>query len=150
MAFGTDSKVFVATLEYQLEGGSLDLASDAVKIALYNDSCTPDEEVALANTAYGAGVWASNEVNDGAEWPAAGQALGSVTSTITTNVWSLDAADEVSDGTSATLADVRGCLIYDDTVSDYGLCFLDFNGAQAVTDGTFTVQFGAAIMTLTV
>jgi hypothetical protein len=108
--------------------------------------------VALASTAYGAGVWAANEVSDAAEWPATGQALGTITSTITTNVWTLDAANEVSDGTSATLSDVRGCLVYDDTVAgDYGICFLSFGGANAVTDGTFTVQFaGTGIATITV
>jgi hypothetical protein len=39
---------------------------------------------------------------------------------------------------------VRGCLIYDTTVTSYGICFLSFGGANAVTDGTFTVQFAAA------
>jgi len=153
MAFGTSSKMFVATIEAVLEQtAAIDTNSDSFKIALFNDTITaPDATVALANTAYGAGVWAANEVSDGAEWPATGQALDSVTSAIASNVWTFDAANEVSDGTSATLADVRGCLIYDDTVSDYGLCFLSFGGANAVTDGTFTVQFsGSGICTITV
>jgi len=152
MAFGTSSKVFVATIEYQFEGGTLNLSTNTLKIALYDDTTTPDATVALANTAYNVGQWTSaNEVSDSTEWPATGQALDSVTSGIASNVYTLDAANEVSDGTSATLADVRGCLIYDDTVSDYGLCFLSFGGAQAVTDGTFTVNFaGTGILTMTV
>ena len=153
MAFGTSSKMFVATIEAILEGRALDVDGDTFKIALFNDSITaPDATVALASTAYGAGVWAANEVSDTTEWPATGQALDSVTSTIASNVWKFDAADEVSDGTSATLADVRGCLIYSDTdVADTGLCFLSFGGAQAVTDGTMTVQFsGSGIATITV
>ena len=152
MAFGTSSKMFVATIEAVLEQtAAIDTDSDTFKIALYNDSISaPDATVALASTAYGAGVWAANEVSDSTEWPSGGQALGSVASSIASNVWTFDAADEVSDGTSATLADVRGCLIYDDDISDYGLCFLSFGGANAVTDGTFTVQFGAGICTITV
>ena len=152
MAFGTSSKMFVATIEAVLEQtAAIDTNTDTFKIALYNDSISaPDATVALASTAYGAGVWAANEVSDSTEWPAGGQALGSVASSIASNVWTFDAADEVSDGTSATLADVRGCLIYDDDISDYGLCFLSFGGANAVTDGTFTVQFGAGICTITV
>ena len=152
MAFGTSSKMFVATIEAVLEQtAAIDTNTDTFKIALYNDSISaPDATVALASTAYGAGVWAANEVSDSTEWPSGGQALGSVASSIASNVWTFDAADEVSDGTSATLADVRGCLIYDDDISDYGLCFLSFGGANAVTDGTFTVQFGAGICTITV
>jgi len=77
-------------------------------------------------------VWAANEVFDAAEWATGGQALDTVTSAFTTNVYKFDAADEVSAGTSATLADVRGCLVYDTTVSSYGLCFLSFGGANSV------------------
>lgn len=148
------SGVFVATLEAVLENAqAIDLDLDAIKIALYDNDITPDKTVAIANTAYNAGQWtaASNEVADGAEWPATGQALGSITSGISSNVYTFDAADEVSDGTSATLANVYGCLVYDDAVSDFGICYLYFGGVNSVTDGTFTVAFNASgIFTLTV
>ena len=156
MAFGTDSKIFVSTMEDILENTTaIDLNSDTFNVALFNDSITtPDQTVASANTAFGAGVWAANEVFDGAEWPTGGQALDSVTFAPTTNVLKWDAADEVSTGTSATLADVRGCLIYNVTVNtpvdSQGICFLSFGGANSVTDGTFTVVFNASgIFTLT-
>lgn len=147
------SKMFVATIEAVFEGTAVDTDSDTFKIALYDNDITPDATVALANTAYDAGQWASagNEVYDATEWPQTGQALGSVTSGISSNVWTFDAADEVSDGTSATLANVYGCLVYDDTTSDYGLCYLYFGGVQSVTDGTLTVAFNASgICTITV
>ena len=108
------------------------------------------------NTAYNAGQWTAsgNEVSDSTEWPSTGQALGSVTSAFSSNVYTFDAADEVSDGTSATLANVYGCLIYDDTittpVADQGVCYLYFGGVNSVTDGTFTVVFNASgIFTVT-
>lgn len=147
--------MFVAFIEASLENAqAFNLASDTLKIALYDNDITPDATVALANTAYNAGQWSSagNEVSDTTEWPVTGQALGTVTSTITSNVWKLDAADEVSDGTSATLANVYGSLIYDDTVAgDYGVCYLYFGGVNSVTDGTFTVSFNASgIATITV
>lgn len=155
MAFGTSSKVFVAFLENALGNAvayNLNTGGDTFKVALFNDSITaPDATVALANTAFGAGVWAANEVFDGAEWPTGGQALDSVDLTTASNVLKWDAADEVSTGTSATLADVRGCLVYDDTLTDYGICFLSFGGANSVTDGTFTVVFNTSgIATFTV
>lgn len=151
------SKIFVSTIEDMLENTTaMDLNNDTFKVALYDNDITPDQTVASASTAYNAGQWASagNEVFDGAEWPSTGQALDSVTFAPTTNVLKFDAADEVSTGTSATLANVYGCLIYDDTiatpVADQGVCYLYFGGVNSVTDGTFTVVFNASgIFTLT-
>jgi hypothetical protein len=145
MAFGTSSKIFTATVEAVFENAAaFNLSSDTIKVALFNDSVTPDQTVALANTAFGAGVWAANEVFDAAEWPTGGQALDNTSSAIATTTYKFDADDEVSTGTSATLADVRGCLIYDSTVTSYGLCYLSFGGANSVTDGTFTVVFNSS------
>ena len=151
------SKIFVSTIEDMLENTTaMDLNSDSFKVALYDNDITPDQTVASASTAYNAGQWTAsgNEVADAAEWPATGQALDSVTFAPTTNVLKFDAADEVSTGTSATLANVYGCLIYDDTittpVADQGVCYLYFGGVNSVTDGTFTVVFNASgIFTLT-
>lgn len=149
------SKIFVATVEDIFEQTTaVDLNSDSFKVALFTNAITPDQTVASANTAFGAGVWAANEVFDAAEWPTGGQALDSVTFAAASNVLTFDAADEVSTGTSATLADVYGCLIYDDTiaapVADQGVCYLYFGGVNSVTDGTFTVVFNASgIFTLT-
>jgi hypothetical protein len=151
------SKIFMAFLEDVFENTTaMDLNSDTFKVALYDNDITPDQTVASANTAYNAGQWTAsgNEVSDSTEWPATGQALGSVTSAFSSNVYTFDAADEVSDGTSATLANVYGCLIYDDTittpVADQGVCYLYFGGVNSVTDGTFTVVFNASgIFTVT-
>ncbi len=129
------SGIFIATLEAMLENTiAMDTNLDVFKIALYDNDITPDKTVALASTYYNAGQWAAagNEVADGAEWPATGQALGSITSAIATSVWTFDAADEVSDGTSATLANVYGCLVYDDDVAVTGLCYLYFGGVNSV------------------
>jgi hypothetical protein len=133
------SKIFVATIEDILENTTaLDLNNDTFKVALYDNDITPDQTVTSANTAYNAGQWVSagNEVFDGAEWPSTGQALDSVTFAATSNVLKFDAADEVSTGTSATLANVYGCLVYSDTiaapVADQGVCYLYFGGVNSV------------------
>ena len=151
------SKIFVSTIEDILENTTaIDLNSSAFNVALYDNTITPSQTVVSGETAYNAaaGVWDSGEKYDGAEWAQGGQALDSVTFAPTTNVLKWDAADEVSTGTSATLADVRGCLIYNTDVNtpvdSQGICFLSFNGGNSVTDGTFTVVFAAAgIFTLT-
>jgi hypothetical protein len=151
----SNSKIFVSTIEDILENTTaIDLNSSAFNVALFNDTITPSQTVASASTAFGAGVWASGEVFDGAEWPTGGQALGSVTFAPSSNVLTFDAADEVSTGTSATLASVFGCLIYNTDINtpvdSQGICYLYFGGTNSVTDGTFTVVFNASgIFTLT-
>ncbi len=128
---------------------AFDLDVDTVKNALYDNDITPDQNVSSANSAYNAGQWtaAGNEVSDGAEWAAGGVALtGGVIDSSVAAVVFFDANDTAS-GASATLANVFGCLIYDDTlaapVADQGICFNYLGGANSVVDGTFTVVYHA-------
>src|SRR5688572_7782596 len=122
------SKIFSAFVTDSFNRtNAFDLNADTFKAALYDNDITPDQTVAAANTAYNAGQWTAsgNEVADGAEWAAGGVALSSVTSSFSSNIYTFDAADTAS-GTSATLANVYGCLVYDDTlasvVTDQGVC----------------------------
>jgi hypothetical protein len=149
----TASKIFMAFIEDAFENtAALDLNSDTFKIALYDNDITPDQTVATANTIYNAGQWTAsgNEVSDGTEWDAAGEPLTGVASSFTSNVYKFDATDTPSGGSSATLANVYGGLIYDDTVLDQGVCYLYFGGVNSVTDGTLTVIYHAnGIFTIT-
>lgn len=151
----SNSKLFTATITDVMNNTTaLDGNADTFKLALFDGGITPSQTVASAATAFGAGVWAANEVFDAAEWPTGGEPLLSVTSTFSSNVYTFDAANLVSDGTSATLVTFFGCLIYDDTlaapVADQGLAYLYFSGTQTVTDGTLTIIFaGSGIATLT-
>lgn len=140
------SKIFVSTIEDALENtAALDMNSDSFKAALYNNSITPDQTVATANTIYNAGQWANtNEVSDGTEWDAGGEPLTGVTFAPTANVLKFDATDTPSGGSSATLAAVFGCLVYDDTVLDQGVSYNYFGGTNSVTDGTFTIVWNSS------
>lgn len=149
------SKIFTTYLTDVINNTTaMDGNSDTFKIALYNNSITPDQTVSSANSAYNAGVWGTaNEVTSTGDWAAAGVALSSVTSTFSSNVYTFDAADTAS-GAAATLTNVYGGLVYDDTittpVADQGVCYLYFGGANSVTTGTFTVVYNASgIFTLT-
>ena len=147
MTFGANSKIFTAQFENMIENTvAYDVDSDQVYVALYGDTPTPSQTVTLANTVYNVDQWVTtSEKYDAAEWPQAGQELDNKTSGFTSNVYKFDADDEQSTGTSATLSDVRGCLIYDNTLATkYGYCFLSFGGGNSVTDGTFTVRFNAS------
>lgn len=152
MAF-TASAIFrewVAGPMFQASGtGYTGLDSDTVKVALFNNSVTPDKDAAVASTGYNTGTWTTgNEVTDATNWVAGGRALASKTfTTPSTGVAMFDAAD-LAGGGNVTLANVYGCLVYDDTitagtVADQGVCFNYFGGVQSVTAGTFTVIWSA-------
>lgn len=146
----SNSRIFPATITDALNNTTaLDLNADTFKVALYDNDITPDQTAASANTAYNVAQWVitGNEVSQAGQWAAGGVALASVTSGFTTNVYTFDAADTAS-GSAATLANVYGCLIYDDTlttpVADQGVCFNYFGGANSVTAGTLTVVWSAS------
>lgn len=146
----SNSKIFRQFLgDAFLNTAEFDLDSDTFKVALYDNDITPDNDVSAANSAYNQGQWTSsgNEVSHSGQWAAGGVALTSPTINVSTaDVVYWDAADTAS-GSAATLADVYGCLVYDDTLStpvaDQGICYNYFGGANAVTNGTFTVIWSA-------
>jgi hypothetical protein len=72
------------------------------------------------------------------DWPTGGLTLANKQiNTATANTIFLD-ADDTTSGPAATMADIRGVLVYNDTVTgDYGICYNAFGGAQQVTNGTF-------------
>lgn len=146
----SDSKVFQQFLEDAvLNVAAFDLDSDNFKVALYNNSITPDNDVAANSTAYNTGQWtsASNEQFESGQWAQTGVALTTpVINVGTADVVFWDAADTVS-GSAADLASVYGCLVYDDAlttpVADQGVCYNYFGGANSVVNGTFTVVWSA-------
>ena len=140
------SKVF-AFAQLQMGKAALNLSTDSYKVALYNNSITPDNTVTTAVlTEYnGAGSqWLiANEISQVTQWPAGGESLTSVTWTQASNVDTFTAANTQS-GSAATLVGFYGCLVYDTSVSSEGLAFLYFGGTQTVTAGQLTVVYNAA------
>ncbi len=128
---------------------AMDHDADSFKVALYDNDITPSQDVTAANSAYNAGQWVitGNEVSQAVQWPAGGVALTSQSlNSATAATVFFDAADTAS-GSAATLANVYGCLVYDDTlttpVADQGTSFNYFGGAQSVTSGQLTVVWHA-------
>lgn len=145
----SESRVFRSFLSNVLtDTADFDLDTHTFKVALYNNSVTPDNDVAAASSAYNTGQWAvANEVSQVGQWAAGGVALPNPTvNSGTPDVVFWD-GDNVSSGSSATLSNVYGCLVYDDTlttpVADQGVCYTYFGGANAVTNGTLTVVWHA-------
>lgn len=152
MAWST-SAIFQPWIEGVLENagtGYTGLDSDTVKVALFNNTTTPDKDAAVASTGYNTGVWVTaNEVSDGTNWDAAGEPLTAKTVTDGgAGITQFDGADTPQSGASCTLSNAYGCLVYDDTitagtVADQGVSFHYFGGAQGVTAGTFTIVWHA-------
>jgi hypothetical protein len=146
----TNSKVFSAFITDALNAtASFDLNADTFKVALFDNTITPDGTVASASSGYNTGVWlVAAEVDDTTEWDAGGEPLTGVSSAHSAGLYTFDATDTPSGGSSATLANVYGGLVHDDTlttpVADQGVSFNYFGGANSVTNGTFTVVWNAS------
>jgi hypothetical protein len=123
---------------------AMDLGTDVPKSALFNNTITPDQNVASASTAYNVAQWATaQEVFQAGQWAQGGIALaGTSLNSGTSGVVFYDANDTAS-GAAATLTNATGTLVYDDTlttpVADQGICYNYFGGPNSVTNGTFTV-----------
>lgn len=145
----SNSKIFSATPTDALNStATLNIDADTIKAALFDNTITPSQTVTSANTAYGAGVWASGGVSDASGWPAAGRPLASISSAFSSNVYTYDAADTASANSTTTLTNAYGVLVYNDTlttpVADQGLSFNYLGGANSVTSGTFTVVWNSS------
>jgi hypothetical protein len=119
----------------------IDLEADTVKVALMNNS---HSFTATNNT------WSqvsANELGSGSGYTTGGATLaGKAVTQGSPTKW--DAND--AQWTTATFTAYHA-VIYDDTIAtDDLICSIDFGGAQAVSGGTFEIQWNAAgIITLT-
>lgn len=145
-----NSKMFRRTLSEMLDNTQAwDLGADACKVALYNGTITPDNDVttdALQSYNGAASQWLNtNEVSQAVTWPAGGVALASPTVNVATDRVFWDAIDTAS-GANATLPANEGCLVYNTVTlgsANRGISYHYFGGAQQVTNGTFTVVWHA-------
>lgn len=122
---------------------AFDLDGDTLTVPLFDNTITPSQTVSAANTAYGAGVWASGGVSDASGWPAAGRNLAGIASGFASNTYTLDALDLSSANSTTTVNNVYGVLVYENSlgapVADQGICYNYLGGINGVTVGTFTV-----------
>lgn len=125
------------------------LVADAINVALFNNTTTPDKTAAVANTGYNTGQWVTaNECTDATNWVAGGRPLGTKALNSISGGASFTAAN-LAGGGPLTLANVYGCLVYDNaitggTVAKQGVCFNYLGGVQNVSAGTFTVVWNAS------
>jgi len=117
----------------ELLGGTHDLDTDTIKIALYTSSAT----LGASTTAYST----TNEVTGSTGYTAGGNTLSGASITLSGSTAIVDFTDTT--WSSATIT-ARGALIYNSSKSDKAIAVLDFGSDKSSTNGDFTVVFPAA------
>lgn len=116
----------------ELLGGTHDLDTDTIKIALFTSSAT----LGASTTAYST----TNEVV-GAGYTAGGNTLAGATISLSGSTAIVDFTDTT--WSSATIT-ARGALIYNSSKADRAIAVLDFSTDKSSTSGDFTVVFPTA------
>lgn len=116
----------------ELLGGTHDLDTDVLKIALFTSSAT----LGASTTAYST----TNEVV-GSGYTAGGNTLAGAAISLSGSTAIVDFSDTT--WSTATIT-ARGALIYNSSKADRAIAVLDFGGDKTSTSGDFTVVFPAA------
>ena len=117
----------------ELLGGTHDLDTDTIKIALYTSSATLDASTTTYST--------TNEVTGSTGYSAGGNTLSGAAITLSGSTAIVDFSDTT--WSSATIT-ARGALIYNSSKSNRAIAVLDFGSDKSSTNGDFTVVFPTA------
>lgn len=99
------------------------------------------------NTRYYTNLTTNTDEISGTGYSAGGATITKTAGPTNTNGTETNGFLDFTDATwsNATLSDVRGCVIYNDTdANKTALAWIDFGNSFAVTGGTFTVEWPAA------
>ena len=129
------------TFKTELLGGTHDLDTDSIKLALIKAS--PSGTYNASTTNY-SDVTGNSDEASGTNYSAGGQVLDSATISLSGSTAIVDFADLTFDTPTVT---ARGCLIYNSTNSNKALATIDIGGDKTSTAGDFTVVFPAASAT---
>lgn len=122
----------------ELLGGTHDLDTDTLKLALIKD--TPTGTYGAATTNY-TDVTGNTDEATGTGYTAGGQDLAGATITTSGTTAIVDFTDEVfADVTVAA----DGCIIYNSSQGNKAVCVIDFGGTVSATAGDLTIEFPAA------
>jgi hypothetical protein len=122
----------------ELLGGTHDLDTDVIKLALIKDS--PSGTYGAATTNY-SDVTGNSDEASGTGYSAGGQALDGATISTSGTTAFVDFTDEVfADVTVAA----DGCIIYNSSKSNKAIAVIDFGGTVSATAGDLTIEFPTA------
>lgn len=127
------SQAMCTSFKTELLGGTHDLDTDVIKIALFTSAAT----LGATTTAYSS----TNEVANGSGYTTGGNTLaGAVISSSGTTAF-VDFSDSTWSSASFT---ARGALIYNSSKANRAIAVLDFGADKTSTNGDFVVQFPTA------
>jgi hypothetical protein len=122
----------------ELMGGTHDLDTDVLKLALIKDTPTGTYDATTTNYS---DVTGNSDEATGTNYTAGGQALDGATIATSGTTAYLDFTDEV-------FADVTvsadGCIIYNSSQGNKAIAVIDFGGTVAATAGDLTIEFPTA------
>jgi hypothetical protein len=122
----------------ELLGGTHDLDTDSLKIALIKDS--PTGTYGAATTNY-SDVTGNSDEASGTNYTAGGQVLDGATISTDGTTAIVDFTDEVF--SNVTLS-ADGCIIYNTAASNAAIAVIDFGGTVSASAGDLTIEFPAA------
>lgn len=122
----------------ELMGGTHDLDTDTLKLALIKDTPTGTYDATTTNYS---DVTGNSDEATGTNYTAGGNTLDGATIATSGTTAYLDFTDEV-------FADVTvsadGCIIYNSSQSNKAIAVIDFGGTVAATAGDLTIEFPTA------
>jgi hypothetical protein len=127
------SQAMCTSFKVELLGGTHDLDTDTIKIALFTSSAT----LGASTTTYSS----TNEVASGSGYTTGGNTLSGASITSSGTTAFVDFTDTTWTSASFT---ARGALIYNSSKSDKAIAVLDFGSDKTSTNGDFVVQFPTA------
>ena len=126
------------SFKQELLGGTHDLDTDTIKLALIKASPTGTYNKATTNYT---DVTGNSDEASGTGYSAGGQTLDGATIGLSTDTATLTFTDEVfSDVTVST----DGCLIYNSSQGNKAIAVIDFGGTVSATAGDLTIEFPTA------
>jgi hypothetical protein len=127
------SQAMCTSFKVELLGGTHDLDTDTIKIALYTSAAT----LGATTTTYSS----TNEVANGNGYATGGNTLSGASITSSGTTAFVDFSDSTWSSASFT---ARGALIYNSSKSNKAIAVLDFGADKTSTNGDFVVQFPTA------
>ena len=122
----------------ELLGGTHDLDTDSIKIALIKSSMAGTYDATTTNYS---DVTGNSDEATGTGYSAGGQVLDSATISVDGTTAIVDFADEIF--SNVTLS-ADGCIIYNAGQGDKAIAVIDFGGTVSATAGDLTINFPTA------
>jgi hypothetical protein len=127
-----------ASFKQELLGGTHDLDTDILKMALIKASSTGTYGASTTNYST---VTGNTDEASGTNYTTGGQTLDGATISLSGTTAIVDFTDEVFSNVTVS---AEGCIIYNSSKSNRAICVIDFGGTVSATAGDLTIQFPTA------